>query len=200
MNISSKAIKGIMQKARRRISAFQKAFKQGKLNKKSYEKNKDSNILDLQAYLKTSNKKFRRYNRKIGMYEPITPRGKLKQSNEFEQFVLDINQFINETRTAQEEIERKQMKQKWNLSDDMLNLMDIQAIDYSTYSSDTEDARQLHLDNAMGLYDIDMNDIDQMNKIRHISNHISDYDIKDIYDAVFSIKNTKESGSVFNEI
>lgn len=200
MNISSKAIKGIMQKARRRISAFQKAFKQGKLNKKSYEKSKESNILDLQEYLKTSNKKFRRYNRKIGMYEPITPRGKLKQSSEFEQFVLDINQFINETRTAQEEIERKQMKQKWNLSDDMLNLMDIQAIDYSTYSSDTEDARQLHLDNAMGLYDIDMNDIEQMNKIRQISNRISDYDIRDIYDAVFSIKNTKESGAVFSEI
>ena len=93
MNISSKAIKGIMQKARRRISAFQKAFKQGKLNKKSYEKSKESNILDLQEYLKTSNKKFRRYNRKTGMYEPITPRGKLKQSSEFEQFVLDINQF-----------------------------------------------------------------------------------------------------------
>lgn len=198
--INAHSIKMVMQKARRRISAFQKAFKQGKLTKKSYEKSKDANILDLQDYLKTSNKKFRRYNRKIGMYEPITPRGKLKQSSEFEQFVLDINQFMNETRTAQEEIKRKEMKQKWNLSDDMLNLMDIQSIDYNTYSSDTEDARQLHLDNAMGLYDIDMNDIEQMNKIRQISNHISDYDIRDIYDAVFSIKNTKESGAVFNEI
>lgn len=198
--INAHSIKMVMQKARRRISAFQKAFKQGKLNKKSYEKSKESSILDLQEYLKTSNKKFRRYNRKIGMYEPITPRGKLKQSSEFEQFVLDINQFMNETRTAKEEIKRKEMKQKWNLSDDMLNLMDIQSIDYNTYSSDTEDARQLHLDNAMGLYDIDMNDIEQMNKIRQISNHISDYDIRDIYDAVFSIKNTKESGAVFNEI
>ena len=198
--INAHSIKMVMQKARRRISSFQKAFKQGKLNKKSYEKSKESNILDLQEYLKTSNKKFRRYNRKIGMYEPITPRGKLKQSSEFEQFVLDINQFMNETRTAKEEIKRKEMKQKWNLSDDMLNLMDIQSIDYNTYSSDTEDARQLHLDNAMGLYDIDMNDIEQMNKIRQISNHISDYDIRDIYDAVFSIKNTKESGAVFNEI
>lgn len=198
--ISAHSIKMVMQKARRRISAFQKAFKQGKLNKKSYEKSKDANILDLQEYLKTSNKKFRRYNRKIGMYEPIIPRGKLKQSSEFEQFVLDINQFMNETRTAKDEIERKEMKRKWNLSDDMLNLMDIQSIDYNTYSSDTEDARQLHLDNAMGLYDIDMKDIDQMKKIRYISNHLNDYDIKDIYDAVFSIKNTKESGAVFNEI
>ena len=108
--INAHSIKMVMQKARRRISAFQKAFKQGKLNKKSYEKSKESNILDLQEYLKTSNKKFRRYNRKIGMYEPITPRGKLKQSSEFEQFVLDINQFMNETRTAKEEIKRKEMK------------------------------------------------------------------------------------------
>ena len=198
--INSHSIKMVMQKARRRISAFQKAFKQGKLNKKSYEKKKDANILDLQAYLKDSNKKFRRYNRKIGMYEPIIPRGKLKQSSEFEKFVLDINQYMNETRTAQEEIERKEMKQKWNLSDDMLNLMDIQSVDYNSYSSDTEDARQLHLDNAMGQYDIDLNDVDQMKKIRQISNNISNYDIKDIYDAVFSIKNTKESGAVFSEI
>ena len=36
--ISAHSIKMTMQKARRRISAFQKAFKQGKLNKKSYEK------------------------------------------------------------------------------------------------------------------------------------------------------------------
>ena len=193
--ISAHSIKMTMQKARRRIGSFIKSFKSGKL-----DKNKTSTYTDMQSYLKSSDKKFRRYNRKIGAYEPIIPRGKLKQSDEFEQFVLDINQFMNETRTAKDEIERKEMKQKWNLSDDILNLMDMQSIDYNTYSSDTEDARQLHLDNAMGLYDIDMKDIDQMKKIRHISNHLNDYDIKDIYDAVFSIKNTKESGAVFNEI
>ena len=193
--INAHSIKMAMQKARRRIGSFIKSFKQGKL-----DKNKTSSYTDMQSYLKSSNKKFRRYNRKIGAYEPIIPRGKLKQSDEFEQFVLDINQYMNETRTAKEEIERKEFKKEWNLSDDILNLMDIQSIDYSEYSSDSENAKQLHLDNAMGQYDIDLNDVEQMKKIRYISNHLNDYDIKDIYDAVFSIKNTKESGAVFNEI
>ena len=193
--INAHSIKMTMQKARRRIGSFIKSFKQGKL-----DKNKTSSYTDMQSYLKSSNKKFRRYNRKIGAYEPIIPRGKLKQSDEFEQFVLDINQYMNETRTAKEEIERKAFKKEWNLSDDILNLMDIQSIDYSEYSSDSENAKQLHLDNAMGQYDIDLNDVEQMRKIRQISNNIQNYDIKDIYDAVFSIKNTKESGAVFNEI
>lgn len=193
--INAHSIKMTMQKARRRIGSFIKSFKSGKL-----DKSKTSSYTDMQSYLKSSNKKFRRYNRKIGAYEPIIPRGKLKQSDEFEQFVLDINQYMNETRTAKEEIERKEFKKEWNLSDDILNLMDIQSIDYSEYSSDSENAKQLHLDNAMGQYDIDLNDVEQMRKIRQISNHLNDYDIKDIYDAVFSIKNTKESGAVFNEI
>lgn len=184
-----------MQKARRRIGSFIKSFKLGKL-----DKNKTSTYTDMQSYLKSSNKKFRRYNRKIGAYEPIIPRGKLKQSDEFEQFVLDINQYMNETRTPKEEIERNEFKKEWNLSDDILNLMDIQSIDYSEYSSDSENAKQLHLDNAMGQYDIDLNDVEQMKKIREISKRINDYDIKDIYDAVFSIKNTKESGAVFSEL
>lgn len=200
MNISSKAIKGIMQKARRRISAFQKAFKQGKLNKKSYEKSKETNILDLQEYLKTSNKKFRRYNRKIGMYEPITPRGKLKQSSEFEQFVLDINQFINETRTAQEEIERQDIIKQHNLSDDILNLMDIQGIDVSEYDSDSDDAKHLHLDNAMNEYNIDLFNSEQMKKISQLSRNLENYNLRDIYDAVYSIANESESGAVFSEI
>lgn len=193
--INAHSIKMVMQKARRRIGSFIKSFKSGKL-----DKNKTTTYTDMQSYLKSSNKKFRRYNRKIGAYEPIIPRGKLKQSDEFEQFVLDINQYMNETRTPKEEIERKEFKKEWNLSDDILNLMDIQSIDYSEYSSDSENAKQLHLDNAMGQYDIDLNDVEQMKKIRQISRHINDYDIKDIYDAVFSIKNTKESGAVFNEI
>lgn len=193
--INAHSIKMTMQKARRRIGSFIKSFKQGKL-----DKNKTSSYTDMQSYLKSSNKKFRRYNRKIGAYEPIIPRGKLKQSSEFEQFVLDINQYMNETRTAKEEIERKEFKKEWNLSDDILDLMDIQSIDYSEYSSDSEDAKHLHLDNAMGQYDIDLNDVEQMKKIRQLSVHINDYDIKDIYDAVFSIKNTKESGAVFSEL
>lgn len=193
--INAHSIKMVMQKARRRIGSFIKSFKSGKL-----DKNKTSTYTDMQSYLKSSNKKFRRYNRKIGAYEPIIPRGKLKQSDDFEQFVLDINQYMNETRTAKEEIERKEFKKEWNLSDDILNLMDIQSIDYSEYSSDSENAKQLHLDNAMGQYDIDLNDVEQMRKIRQISNNLQNYDIKDIYDAVFSIKNTKESGAVFNEI
>lgn len=193
--ISAHSIKMTMQKARRRIGSFIKSFKQGKL-----DKNKTSSYTDMQSYLKSSNKKFRRYNRKIGAYEPIIPRGKLKQSDEFEQFVLDINQYMNETRTAQEEIERQDIAKQHNLSDDIINLMDIQAIDVSEYDSNTDEAKHLHLDNAMSEYNIDLFNPEQMKKISQISRNLENYNLRDIYDAVYSIANENESGAVFNEI
>lgn len=195
MNILSKTVKGIMQKARRRVNAFQKGFKSKKL-----DRTKTSNYNDFQDFLKNSNKKFRRYNRKIGAYEPITPRGKLRNSEEFTNFVLDINEYINTSRTAQEEIERQDIAKHYNLSDDILNLMDIQGIDVSEYSSDSEDAKHLHLDNAMSEYNIDLFNPEQMKKISQISRNLEKYNLRDIYDAVYSISNESESGAVFSEI
>lgn len=184
-----------MQKARRRIGSFIKSFKQGKL-----DKNKTSSYTDMQSYLKSSNKKFRRYNRKIGAYEPITPRGKLRSSEEFTKFVLDINEYINTSRTAQEEIERQDIAKQYNLSNDILDLMDIQSIDVSEYDSDTDEAKHLHLDNAMSEYNIDLFNPEQMKKISQLSRNLENYNLRDIYDAVYSIANESESGSVFNEI
>lgn len=195
MNILSKAVKGIMQKARRRVSAFQKAIKNKKL-----DKNKTTNYNDFQEFLKNSNKKFRRYNRKIGAYEPITPRGKLRSSEEFSNFVLDINEYINTSRTAQEEIERQDIIKQHNLSYDILDLMDIQGIDVSEYDSDSDDAKHLHLDNAMNEYNIDLLNPEQMKKISQISRNLDNYNLRDIYDAVYSIANESESRSVFSEI
>lgn len=195
MNILSKTVKGIMQKARRRVNAFQKAFKSNKL-----DKTKTTNYNDFQDFLKSSNKKFRRYNRKIGAYEPITPRGKLRNSEEFTNFVLNINEYTNTSRTAQEEIERQDIAKQHNLSDDILNLMDIQGIDVSEYDSDTDEAKHLHLDNAMSEYNIDLFNSEQMKKISQISRNLENYNLRDIYDAVYSIANESESGSVFSEI
>lgn len=193
--ISAHSIKMTMQKARRRIGSFIKSFKQGKL-----DKNKTSSYTDMQSYLKSSNKKFRRYNRKIGAYEPITPRGKLRSSEEFTKFVLDINEYINTSRTAQEEIERQDIAKQYNLSNDILDLMDIQSIDVSEYDSDTDEAKHLHLDNAMSEYNIDLFNPEQMKKISQLSRNLENYNLRDIYDAVYSIANESESGSVFNEI
>ena len=78
----TKQVKATMQKARRRVQAFAKSIKQGKLDKKN------TTYQDMQDYLKNAPKKYRRYNRKIGAYEPITPRGKEKQSDEFADFFL----------------------------------------------------------------------------------------------------------------
>lgn len=195
MNILSKTVKGIMQKARRRVNAFQKAFKSKKL-----DRTKTSNYNDFQDFLKNSNKKFRRYNRKIGAYEPITPRGKLRSSEDFTEFVLDINDYINTSRTAQEEIERQDIAKHYNLSDDILDLMDIQAIDVSEYDSDTDVAKHLHLDNAMSEYNIDLFNPEQMKKISQISRNLENYNLRDIYDAVYSIANESESGALFSEI
>ena len=195
MNILSKTVKGIMQKARRRVNAFQKAFKSNKL-----DKTKTTNYNDFQDFLKSSNKKFRRYNRKIGAYEPITPRGKLRSSKEFTKFVLDINEYINTSRTAQEEIERQDIAKQHNLSDDILNLMDIQGIDVSEYDSNTDETKHLHLDNAMSEYNIDLFNPEQMKKISQISRNLENYNLRDIYDAVYSIANESESGAVFSEI
>ena len=195
MNILSKTVKGIMQKARRRVNAFQKAFKSNKL-----DKTKATNYNDFQDFLKSSNKKFRRYNRKIGAYEPITPRGKLRSSKEFTKFVLDINEYINTSRTAQEEIERQDIAKQHNLSDDILNLMDIQGIDVSEYDSNTDETKHLHLDNAMSEYNIDLFNPEQMKKISQISRNLENYNLRDIYDAVYSIANESESGAVFSEI
>lgn len=187
------SIKMVMQKARRRISAFQKAIKEKKL-----DKNKLSNYNEYQEFLKNSNKKFRRYNRHIGAYEPITPRGNIRQSEEFMNFVLDINEHINVSRTAQEEIERHNLSERYNLSDDVLNLMDIQGIDVSEYDSDSDDAKHLHLDNAMSKYNIDLFNPEQMKKISVISRNLDSYNLKDIYDSVYAIVN--EGEGVFSEI
>lgn len=190
----TKQVKATMQKARRRVQAFAKSIKQGKLDKKN------TTYQDIQDYLKNAPKKYRRYNRKIGAYEPITPRGKEKQTDEFADFFLKLNKMINEGRNAQEEIERQTMKKDYHLSEAVLDLMESRGMSIDEYDSDSDNAKQLHLENAMDYYNIDKLNQEQMEKISQITNNLDNYNLRDIYDGVFAIHNTTESGAVFSEI
>lgn len=201
--INAHSIKMTMQKARRRIGSFIKSFKSGKL-----DKNKTSTYTDMQSYLKSSNKKFRRYNRKIGAYEPIIPRGKLKQSDEYEQFVLDINQYMNETRTPKEEIERKAIQERYRLNNDDMDELERLGAELSIQNqtlSDTVEMKILHFDKALDKIMGDKNSFEDLSniaqlKLNNLYNNIDNYNIREVYEAVYNIVNNDLWGGVFSEI
>lgn len=198
-----KAVKSVMQKARRRISAFQKAIKNKKL-----DKNKTTSYNDFQEFLKNSDKKFRRYNRKIGAYEPITPRGKLRNSEEFTNFVLDINEYTNTSRTAQEEIERQTIQERYRLDNDDMDELERLGAELTIQNqtlSDTVEMKMLHFDKAVDKIMGDKNPYEDLSddaklKLTNLYNNIDNYNIREVYDGVYNIINNDLWGGVFNEI
>lgn len=203
MNILPKTVKGIMQKARRRVNAFQKAFKNKKL-----DKTKTTNYNDFQDFLKSSNKKFRRYNRKIGAYEPITPRGKLRYSEEFTNFVLNINEYTNTSRTAKEEIERQSIQNRYRLDNadmDELERLGAELTIQNQSLSDTVEMKMLHFYKAVDKIMGDKNPYEDLSddaklKLTNLYNNIANYNIREVYDGVINIINNDLWGGVFNEI
>lgn len=90
--LASSTISSIVKNTKRRLQSFGKH-------------KKDIGIpieqSDFQDYLKTAPKDFRKYNRKSKMYEPRIPRGKAKESDEYQLFIRNVNEYLNTTDTYQ---------------------------------------------------------------------------------------------------
>lgn len=192
----NKQIKATMQKARRRVKAFSKAIKEGKLTKEN------ATYQDVQEFLKNSPKEFRRYNRHIGAYEPITPRGKLKESDEFADFYLELNQKINTGRNAMKEMAVEYFKKKYKLSNEFFNKLERMGYDYEEQTevlSETTEYKQVSFYFAMNRYNKDDLSEEGQAALEYMKSNIDNYSVKDIYEGVFHIFNNEREG-VFSEI
>lgn len=190
LQLGAKAIKGVTQKARRRAQAFGKALKEKKL------KNAPKHFEEWQDTLKKSDKRFRRYNKKLKVYEPITPRGKIKKSAEYQQFVLDLNEYVNTNLTAQAEIKKRdfinEVKKENKITDDIFEQLETSGYDISTYDSDDNEVRWAHIHRALDRY---ANKIKsgRVDLARELVKNIERYNIHDIYEMVY---NRTENGQL----
>lgn len=184
----------LFQKGRRQSEQFVKAIKEGKL------KGDNKSFTEYQDFLKNSNTKFRRYNRSLKAYQPTIPRGKLKNSKEFEDFMLNLNEKLNTNVNVKKEKEREKAKKKYHLTDSVLDEMESSAYDIDDYSSDSDQAKKLHIDVAIKEYNIDKTDGDIMRQISEIGRNIYRYNLRHIYDDIYMLSQKKKQGSVFDEI
>lgn len=98
LKLGSDAIRSVVRNTKNRLATFAKHKKDIGLPVEQQE---------LQEFLKNSPKEFRKYNRKTKMYEPKIPRGALKESEEYQQYILELNNELN-TSSSYQELERYQ--------------------------------------------------------------------------------------------
>lgn len=186
LQLGAKAIKGVTQKARRRAQAFGKALKEKKL------KNAPKHFTEWQDTLKKSDKRFRRYNRKLKVYEPITPRGKIKNSPEYQQFVLDLNEYVNTNLTAQDELKKQAFIAENKISDDVFEQLETSDYDISTYDSDDNEVKGAHIQRALEKYASKIKS-GRADLAKELVKNIDRYNIHDIYEMVY---NRTENGQL----
>lgn len=98
IKLGSDAIRSVVRNTKNRLATFGKHKKDVGLPVEQQE---------LQEFLKNAPKEFRKYNRKTKMYEPKIPRGALKESEEYQQYILELNNELN-TSSSYQDIERYQ--------------------------------------------------------------------------------------------
>lgn len=184
----------LFQKGRRQSEQFVKAIKEGKL------KADNKAFAEYQDFLKNSNPKFRRYNRSLKAYQPTIPRGKLKNSKEFEEFMLNLNEKLNTNINAKKEKKREKAKKDYHISDSILDEIEAIGYDIDDYSSDSDQAKKIHIDDAIKEYNIDKSDGDIMLKISEIARNLDRYNLRQIYDDIYMLSQKEKQGSVFDEI
>lgn len=96
LKLGSDAIRSVVRNTKNRLATFGKHKKDIGLPVEQQE---------LQEFLKNSPKEFRKFNRKTKMYEPKIPRGALKESEEYQQYILELNNELN-TSSSYQDIER----------------------------------------------------------------------------------------------
>ena len=102
IKLGSDAIRSVVRNTKNRLATFGKHKKDVGLPVEQQE---------FQEFLKNAPKEFRKYNRKTKMYEPKIPRGALKESEEYQQYILDLNNELN-TSSSYQELERYQKQYK----------------------------------------------------------------------------------------
>lgn len=181
----------LFQKGRRQSEQFVKAIKEGKL------KDDNKSFSEYQEFLKNSNPKFRRYNRSLKAYQPTIPRGKLKNSKEFEEFMMNLNEKLNTNINAKREKEREKAKHDYHLTDVALDEMESIGYDIDAYSSDSDQAKKIHIDVAIKEYNIDKSDGDIMRKISEIGRNLDRYNLRQIYDDIYMLSPEEKTRKCF---
>lgn len=95
-NFARTTVTNITRNAKNRLRTFGKVLKADK----SAELPREQKIY--QDWLKEQPTQFRQYNRKTKLYEPKIPRGSLRNSEMYEEFVEQLNEYLNTTQTYQD--------------------------------------------------------------------------------------------------
>lgn len=95
-NFGRTSVTNINRNAKNRLRTFGKVLKADK----SAELPREMKIY--QDWLKEQPTQFRTYNRKTKLYEPKIPRGSLRNSEMYEEYVEQLNEFLNTTQTYQD--------------------------------------------------------------------------------------------------
>lgn len=98
ISLGINAAKSITRKAAGRIKTFGKHAKTEGLTRE---------VKEQQEFLKNSDTSFRKYNRSTKMYEPRVPRGKKKESVQYQEFLKELNS-QNETMSTYKDIKQTQ--------------------------------------------------------------------------------------------
>lgn len=95
-NFARTTVTNINRNAKNRLRTFGKVLKADK----TAELPREMKIY--QDWLKEQPTQLRQYNRKTKLYEPKIPRGSLRNSEMYEEFVEQLNEFLNTTQTYQD--------------------------------------------------------------------------------------------------
>ena len=167
----------IFNKARKLLRAYAKEHK-----KNTIKPSKQFN--DYQNMLKSAPKEFRKYDRRKKIYTPITPKNKkLRNSEKFEQFIYDVNEYNNYLPSIEEEQNKQKIMDEYDINDDEFEYLKSHDMDFDDYSSDNVKVKHFHLDSAINKYG-DMNDPKFRQLVNNIQRNIDNYDINAIYETI----------------
>ena len=194
-------VRDLMYRARKLIKQYAKWSKEenkkGKEDKR-YKFQHSREFTEYQQMLKNAPKEYRRYNRKLNVYEPITPKGKERKSERFEQFVYDLNEQQNLTPTLEQEQEKRAIMREKHITSDIYDKLSSYGVTPHQYSSDGGTEKHIHLDTAIERYG-DMNDAGFRNMVHNIQDNIDKYSIYDIYDMVSSYNSINNGVMAFDD-
>lgn len=191
-------VRDLMYRARKLIKQYGRWAKEEKKKSDTFKFQHSKEFTEYQKMLKNAPKEYRRYNRKLNVYEPITPKGKERKSARFEQFVYDLNEQQNLTPTIEQEQEKREIMRDKRITSDVYDRLSAYGVDPHNYSSDGGDEKHAHLDIAIERYG-DMNDAGFRNMVHDIQNNIDKYTLYDIYDMVSSYNSINNGVMAFDD-